>query len=83
MHLDTAFGEDFQTECRQTPGSSQNHAERSASEKTSTAINLRAKISSFAAPCDCLQKLTCAAADDDSFAQTGGLRRERIAAVAG
>ena len=43
----------------------------------------RAKISSSAAPCDYPQKLTCDAADDDSFAQTGGLRRERIAAVAG
>ena len=51
--------------------------------KTSTALNLRAKISSSAAPCDYPQKLTCDAADDDSFAQTGGLRRERIAAVAG
>lgn len=42
-----------------------------------------AKISSFAPPCDCPQKLTCVAADDDSSEQTGGLHLARIAVVAG
>jgi len=43
----------------------------------------KANPSSSAAPCGCLQKLTCAAADDDSSEQTDELRLERIAAVAG
>ena len=81
--LDTAFRTDFQTECWQTRGSLQNHAGRSASETNSTAINLRSKIFSSAAPCDCLQKLICVAADDDSSEQTGELHHERIGAVAG
>lgn len=45
--------------------------------------NREAKASSSAAPCDYPQTLIFAAADDDSSEQTGGLRRERIAAGAG
>ena len=51
--------------------------------KAASRYQSRANPSSSAAPCDYPQTSTCGAADDDSSEQTGGLRRERIAAGAG